>query len=223
MKRILITLCLSLLFTATVPVGVVNAASKFWNVANGDWSGTNWNSGIVWPPQPNVGEPGSGDTAYIDNGGTAQITQSGETAVNVFLGSLGGSSGSINMSAGSLSTTSMFVGHIGTGSFIQSGGTVTLSSGLILGNNPTAVGSYNLSSGSLFSNSQSIGHTGTGTFTQSGGTNSVSLSGLNTIGSGSSGIYNLSGGAHIVGDLTVGNGTGSGTYNLSGGTLDITG
>ena len=54
----------------------VEAASYYWSVSSGDWS-TAFNWGGT--------EPTSSDDAYIQNGGTANITQTGEICDYLYL------------------------------------------------------------------------------------------------------------------------------------------
>ncbi|MGB2998929.1 MAG: hypothetical protein WBC59_09885, partial [Phycisphaerae bacterium] len=91
----------------------------------GDWStDANWNSD----------EPGSGDNAYIDNGGTAQITAPNhEYCFSLYLGETSGDSGTVDMTGGTLSvTTDPYIGGGGDGTLnITGGGTVSNDNGLI--------------------------------------------------------------------------------------------
>jgi len=97
-----------------------------------------------------------------------------------------------NLSGGSLSATNEVIGHSGSGTFTQSGGTQTVGT-LILGENGGS----------------------SGTFTQGGGSSIVGNLYLGR-NSGSSGIYSQSGGSQTVGTLILGeNGGSSGAYNLS--------
>ena len=195
-------------------------ADVYWKVASpnsGDWSvATNWTGGL----------PTSSVTAWIINGGTANVTQLGETCGTLSLG--GSGSGTVKMTGGSLSTASyQYVGYSGTGTFMQSGG--INGSGyfnLYLGYNAGSSGTYNLSGSGQLSPSfyQYVGYSGPGTFTQSGGSHGapsgsyadypVVYLGYNL---GSSGTYNLSGGQFSPYGETVGY-SGSGTFTQSGGT-----
>jgi len=195
------------------------AIDHYWNVSSGDWSDT---SPYPWSISP---EPTSSDNVYINNGGTVNVTQSGEVCDCLYLGKNSSDTGTIILSGtGQLSTYAEFIGYSGTGTFYQSGGQLSTSL-------------------------EFIGCSGTGTFYQSGGTNTIGISAELCLGdnTGSSGTYNLSGtgqlspiggeyignlgtgifnqyaGTHtIVRDLTLGNSSGgSGTYNLNGGTLIV--
>ena len=74
MKRIVITLCLSIFLITAVFTNLVNAQQatfSTWTGGTGDWgTGANWDDG----------EPDSWTHASINNGGTAQISQNGEAA-----------------------------------------------------------------------------------------------------------------------------------------------
>ncbi|NOX97057.1 MAG: hypothetical protein GXO98_03145 [Nitrospirae bacterium] len=90
-------------------------AITYWQVGTGDWStGANWDNG----------EPTSDDYAYINNGGTAQITLNDRVCRFLNLGRNAGESGTVEMSSGSLSARKYeTIGYEGTGIFTQSGGT----------------------------------------------------------------------------------------------------
>ena len=95
--------------------------------------------------------PTAGDTAVIANGGTATVTMLGETCGTLSLGS-GAGNGTIFMTAGGLATISNdYIGDSGSGSFVQSGGTHTVSSSLYVGNSTGISGSYILSGTGLLS------------------------------------------------------------------------
>ncbi len=210
------------------------AADYSWQTASGDWSAaSNWGGTL----------PTNNSLAYIVNGGTAALTQSGGAYELLLLGSASGS-GNIQMTTGSLSGQNQIVGDSGTGSFSQSGGTnsvnndmsiggpvaggfglYTLSgSGLLsvsitltLGDGPGTSGTFNLSgSGRLSARDEDVGNLGAGTFTQSGGTNSCTFLGLSG-GLGSAGTYNLNGGLLTISSLFASGG--SAAFNLNGGTL----
>src|SRR3972149_3600340 len=214
------------------------ATDRYWNAASGDWSDTDpcpWSLGT---------EPTASDNAYINNGGTASVTQSAEWCSSLYLG--GDDTGGIEMIDGTLSTSfSAFIGYTGTGTFTQTGGTNSIST-LVLGNISGSSGSYELSgTGQLSANTEYIGNLGTATktFTQTGGTNTISSTLYLGYTSGSSGSYELSstGQLSAVFEYIGRSGTGTfeqtggintatyiqintnGTYTLTGGTLNING
>jgi autotransporter-associated beta strand protein len=226
------TIAILLLSTA-----FTEAADNYWNVTSGDWSDTNpspWSLGT---------EPTSSDNAYIQNGGTATIYQTGEKCSYLYLGASGaGNSGTIEITGGSLSAAISYIGDSGTGTFTQTGGTSTISNSLYLGHTSGSNGTYTLSdSGQLNAGYENIGDLGSGTFIQTGGTNTISqalyvnaISSANAtytlsnsgqmstsyyqyIGSSGTGTFNQYGGMNTISsDLYLGLISGStGTYNLS--------
>jgi hypothetical protein len=181
---------------------------------------------------------------YVGLSGSGTFTQSAGT--NTINASLVGSmdiginptaSGTYNLSgtATLTSNASEYVGDQGVGSFIQTGGSNSISGtgkSLYIGYSPGGVGSYTLGSGSLqvSGGSEYVGHGASGspiggTFTQTGGTNTVGGGfGLHIGYSGGvTGVYNQSGGTTNVGEFYVGTGAGSiGKYTLSNGSLSTT-
>ncbi len=182
----------------------------------------------------------SEEVAYSYSG---EYTQSGGTnnvgTLGIGLGS--GSSGGYQISgAASLNVVDLEVGcnlngdASGTGTFLQDGGSVSVSSVLLMGSlnsptssNPVGTGTYTLESGSLQVGSISpsspegglgIGYVGPGTFIQTGGTATFSQLAVYN------GSYSLSGAASLVvidGEIIGQNSTDPGvgaTFNQSGGT-----
>lgn len=189
------------------------AGTVYWSVPSGDWSEpANWGGT----------EPTGTDDATIDNYGTANVTQSGETCHQLYLGYSPGASGTVQMTSGSLGSDRQYIGHSGTGTFTQSGGSNTLNSFLYVGRDSGSSGLYSLSGGSLFvSKSERVGYYGTGTFTQSGGTNTMCEDLILGHKSGSSGTYILSGGSlHSYICQHIGP-AGTGDFIQSGGTNTI--
>ncbi len=204
--------CASVAFLTTAAIlgaTVARGASYSWQVSSGTWSiASNWGGTV----------PGSSDFAYIVNGGTADITQPGATCGTLSLGSSAGG-GTVLMTAGSLSATSYeFIGYSGTGSFLQLGGTNSVSV-LEVGNNLGSSSTYNLSGSGLLSTfNESLGVSGTGSFSQSGGSNSLSDALFLGFASGSSGTYNLSGSGMLTAPIEQIGASGSGRFTQSGGT-----
>src|SRR5690349_17855291 len=83
------------------------ATDYFWNVGNGSYNvGTSWN--------PN-GVPGIFDNAFVNNGGTSNVVGTLNDLTNLSVGSLAGSSGTLNISGGSdLAVESAHFGDVGT-------------------------------------------------------------------------------------------------------------
>jgi autotransporter-associated beta strand protein len=166
----------------------------------------------------------------------------GSGTVNLGNGSLYVNDMVSGMSSGSLKASSQYIGSGGTGTFVQSGGTNTVSGNFFyVGSDSTSNGTYQLSGTAYLSSSfEDIGDQGVGAFWQSGGTHTVANEITLGCGPGGSGTYELSGTGYLsplgltVGDsgagtfshtagtnsansLLLGNGsTGVGTYNLSG-------
>ncbi len=160
----------------------------------------------------------------------------------MYLGYNSGSSGTYELSGGELSSGHQYIGHSGTGTFTQTGGTNTLKFYLYLGQYSGASGTYELSGGELSSWNQYIGCSGVGTFIQTGGTNTLAWSLDIGHSFGGSGAYELSGtgqlsanreyvgqnwqgafthdgGSNTVGYLLIGS---HGQYNFSNGMLQVT-
>lgn len=210
------TILLSVLVAAAVPVGVANALSTVWTAGDSAWeTGANWDNG----------EPGSGDWAYINNGGTAQITQSGETSKRLYLGEDAGDIGNIEMTGGDLSIIHYEdLGSAGTGTFTQSGGTHTVGINLTLGEGIGGTGTFNLSGSSVLSVSSTthIGGYGTGTFNHSSGDHTADAQIYIGAQSNSSGTYNLSGSGNVLTNSETIGASGIGKFNQSGGTHTVT-
>lgn len=139
-----------------------------------------------------------------------------------------GSTGTLNMSGGSLTKTGDGQTAIGTnggtGFANQTGGTITVNNEFYVGQN-TGTGTYNLSGTGVIN---SAGHTiigrdgGNGTMNQSGGT-VAPVDGELWVGQngGSVGVYNLSGSGVVNANnwVAIGRDGGTGTFNMTGGTF----
>ena len=161
---------------------------------------------------------------YIINGGTANVSLSGEVCNYLYLGTSGaGNSGTVEMTGGSLSTNYTYVGHGGTGTFNQSAGTNVVSSKLSLGYGSN--GGYNLNgTGQLQASTESVGDfAGTGSFIQSAGTNTITTVLYVGSSSNANGSYDLS----ETGSLTAPNEYigyyNIGTFSHSAGTNTVSG
>jgi hypothetical protein len=129
----------------------------------------------------------------------------------ITLGASANSTGSYIMSGGSLTIdTSDVIGEYGTATFSQTGGTQTFNSqaGLAIGLFANASGSYLLGSTATLAvtGNEYIGGFGIGVFNQTGGTNSVAYT--SSLGQNS-------------GTFALGAFGGTGTYILSGGLLSV--
>ncbi|MCK4850454.1 MAG: hypothetical protein KAT11_03840, partial [Phycisphaerae bacterium] len=212
----------------TVLIGLIAARARavppgwpvdtYWQVDTGDWSnGANWNNGE--PTGTNY------DKAYINNSGTAHITQVGEDCQYLTLGENAGQSGSVELSgAGQLSATWEYIGKGGTGTFIHTGGTNSTRSVYIGTYGASGHGTYELSGdGQLLTTYEHIGWglNGTGTFTQTGGINSADAVMHLGASAGSNGTYELSGTGQLsVLRQNIGN-CGTGSFIQTGGTHTV--
>ncbi len=196
---------------------IAGAATYSWQVVSGDWSvASNWGGTV----------PNSAATVYVADGGTASITASGALANLLYVGDTASStSGAIQLSSGSLSAGTEYVGNSGGGAFFQPGGTNKLGSGsLDLASSIASVGSYNLSgTGKLVAGNEYVGFWGTGAVSQSGGTNFVSSGGTLDLGYNSSGggSYALSGSGFLSARFQYVGYSGSGAMTQSGGTNSL--
>jgi autotransporter-associated beta strand protein len=119
---------------------------------------------------------------------------------------------------GTLTAPTEMIGTFGTGNFIHSGGTNTVTD-LTVGGVAFGVGSYTQSGGTLNATHLDLGVFGTGTFEQSGGVANFSTVTIGSSG-GSIGNYAQTGGnTRITTRLVLGADTGGGSYVFSGGTL----
>jgi fibronectin-binding autotransporter adhesin len=211
----------------------------------------NLEGGTLWSGNTYVGSSGTG--IFNQTGGTHYIgvnpddlSAQGSTH-ELILGQLEGSTGTYNLSGGTLYAKREIVGDAGysslsKGIFNQSGNsTHIVYEDLIIGQDTFSSGTFNLgnaASSDLASSSDaatfSVGgnlylgdESGTGTFNQSGNT-TLTVSGRLVIGSGSeslggnaSGTFNQYGGTTTVSsDLVLGQYVSmNGAYNLTGGTL----
>jgi autotransporter-associated beta strand protein len=166
--------------------------------------------------------------ANNENVNTAIIVQNGGThsvANNLNLGNFVSSSGSYNLSGGSLYAPYQSIGNGGSGTFTQTGGTNNAAVECDVGN-PGSSGAYFLGgSGLLTAFNINLGLHGVGSFSHSGGAATANLIYVG-VGVGGSGSYNLSGGSlaavnELVGFTNNGSFTQSGGVNSNSTELDI--
>ncbi|MBU6402664.1 MAG: hypothetical protein KGS61_20275, partial [Verrucomicrobia bacterium] len=201
---------------ATPPITITvtnynpNAAIRTaWIGGTGDWlAAANWSNGV----------PRAQDTAWIDDGGTAQLAVGSGAATNLtiglnatgavvqttgnltveqslMLGENSGSSGFYELDGpGQLTSAQLFLGGAGSGNFVQRGGTNLITIDLIMAWNSGGQSLYELDGGQIVAAQETIGGMQTAEFDQNGGTNAVQ--GLEVGGSGPSvtGLYRLNGG-----------------------------
>ena len=197
----------------SLDVSAVHAETYTWSVSSGTGA---WSVSSNWSP---TGLPTSSDTAFVENGGTAAISQSGPVCYILSLGGTG--AGVVQMTGGSLAVGGVeYVGDTDSGTFVQSGGTNGTTPALYLGPFAGYSGAYNLpvnSTGVLYATNEYVGSSGTGTFSQSGGTNGTTSLYL-SYGASGRGAYTLGGGyLSASGTEAVGYASG-GTLTQTGGT-----
>lgn len=216
--------------------GSADAIDTTWQVASGDWStGGNWNSG----------EPTASDKAFLSNGGTIDITQSGETANRFYIngGSSGG--GTVNMSGGDMyistgaSSPTFYLGRDGGGvvaTWNHSGGTLAgaanaqLQVGTWSGGPAGGNGYFYHTGGTVNVPVLFVGSYATGRYELTGSSAQLTTE-ASSIGYGATwgtglGTLLQTDGTHDTGYLCVGGGWndgGTGTYNMQGGSLTVNG
>lgn len=189
-----------------------------------------------------------GDTkfgAYTQKGGVVDVT--GTTAAShLVIGAGAGGNGSYKLEAGTLTAKAIHVGGgttnpagAATGTFLQTGGTVNVTSGtnegeLIVGDTSGTSGKYEITGGTLTTNQLYVGVQGANptvgdrSFVQSGGqvtvTDNLNLGGFDKgTTPGTAGSYTLSGANSVLTSSKVWVGvSGSGTFTQEGGTHNIT-
>jgi hypothetical protein len=174
----------------------------------------------------------------IGMNGTGEFTQTGGTnspAWSIILGQYAGSSGTYRLGGTGILKSGIgmwvtSVGDKGTGTFIQTGGTHSVSWVMRLGVS-VGSGAYELSGNGILnvgssadsSSEEDIGFSGSGEFTQTGGTHTVNGELALGYNKNSTGTYDLSSGDLIVmshEDIGL---SGTGTFTQSGGTHTVNG
>ena len=160
---LLISLIVLVVF-GVLPKPVFAQFHTYWQVDYGDWSNSaNWSRGLNGPPS-------------VTNGGTAVISQDVPKVGTLRIGDDTGTSGVVQLTNGRFSSDHTWIGGLGEGSFIQTGGE-NISGELLLRDNSE----YHLrGTGILHSYNQRIGYFGTSDFIQTGGTNYVYQNGGST-------------------------------------------
>jgi hypothetical protein len=171
-----------------------------------------------------VGFFGGSQGVFNQTGGAVTLTAnpafSSSGGLTLGFSSLPSTSGTYNLSSGTLTDQGAQIGFAGLGNFNQSGGTHTVNGSLNIGMFTGGTGTYAMSNGASLDVmlDEVVGTYASGVFNQTGGVNTVG--GAIRIGpnSGSSGIFNLSGGTVNVAlvDLM------RGAFNATGGTLNAT-
>lgn len=210
--------------------------------------GTSVNAGTLAIATGSIGVAGSVATTLVDTGGTFSLSGTGtvtdqaawigrngsgtftqsagtHTVVGTLYTGFSGTnslnaatSGTYNLSGGTLQSNSIQIANGGAGTFAQTGGTNTSNGNTIVGLNG-GTGAYNISAGTLNSVGIAVGLTGNGTFTQTGGTVNTTTTPLYlSLTATGNGTYNLNGGT-LNAIAVITGGTGSSVMNFNGGTL----
>jgi len=183
----------------------------------------------------------------VADGATGNLLQTGGTTnlTGLSIGRQAGSTGVLDLKGGNLNVANSgpYVGRGGTGTVNHTAGklTTTTNYSMVIGSEATGVGNYNLSgSGQLVATNLYIGVYGLGQLTETAGAvtaasltlgeqssglgivqlngGTFTVTGDELIGKYGTGQFNQAGGTHNAGYLTVSTGSG---YTLTGGTLRV--
>ena len=190
-----------------IQLGVYSTAKGTMNVFGGN---TNLSDRVLY-----VGVEGAGEWNVSD--GNIQFR-------SINISERSGSTGTVNVSDGAVTSNQIIVGNRDSGTFQQDGGTVTVNGGLTVGTGTGGTGVYNLTNGLLSANSAAIGNGGTGTVTVSG-SGQMTVSGNTSLNGSSPGFGKLaisdngqvSTTSFFIGD----NGNGIGIVEITGGKLTV--
>lgn len=219
--------------TAMISMQQSAQAQRAWNVASG-----NFNVAGNWSP---AGVPAPGETATINNAGTATLDSFQDVGA-IEIASGGGTSGTLAMTAGGdlFVSNNVHVGEQGTGTLtinnakLDAGPGGSAASIFVGGQNNGGTGTLTMSGGNAATLDADddfvMGRVGTGTFNMQGGHAAASFT---VVGKYGTGVWNQSGGVFQQkgGDIEIGDGGNStpeqvgipgprtGTINLTGGVI----
>jgi len=131
----------------------VNGSLRLGNGATGSGIYTLSGNGTVQADFESIGYNGVG--TFTQNGGTNTVTAG--TFHGLYIGDQSGSGGIYTLSAGVLSTPNSYVGNFAQGTFVQSGGTHSVTNSLNLAALPGSFGNYSLTGGLLSAGSIYVG------------------------------------------------------------------
>ncbi len=175
-------------------VSPLHATITHWLAETGDWSDhDNWS----------LAEPSPRGTAYVDNGGTVQITQPDERSWYLNVGTGVGEGGTMDIISGDLWEVLELIGVEGSGAIAQAGGTNEVGFTLRLGVEETGIGTYEIDNGEVLVGTAKIAVRGTGFVTQTGGTVAARLHLAIGYYPESTGTYTISGGVLRAGELSI--------------------
>jgi autotransporter-associated beta strand protein len=208
--------------------GVLTCASEYWLGENFLDIGTNNISGtavVNWQNWVSIGRSGLGVINF--SGGTITRTGAGQS---IAIGDNVGGPGKafFNQSGGTLtSSAELWVGQgNATGQYNLSGGSAIITNWIAVGRNG-GIGTVNISGGSLTkagdgTSHLTIGSGGVGTVNQTGGT-IVNTVAETFIGETQTGLWNLNAGTAVLGVVRLPlNNNVAGTLNLNGGSMTVT-
>ena len=189
-------------------------ADTLWQTSTSDWFAPgNWTAGV---PDSSAS---SSSTAYINNGGTAQIAAGTASADTINLGQSATDAGFLTISGGTVNVNQENAGLSGSGTITQAAGS-NAAGYVILGAVNSGIGQYFLSGTGTLSAFEYIGESGVGTMNQSGGTNHATTIYIASANSNTTGTYNLSGGAMTATTINLGY-QGVGIFTQTGGTFSV--
>lgn len=166
------------------------------------------------------------DTVQVSTTANGTINHSAGTltVTNEFdLGVTAGLVGTYNLSGvGTLAVFDLFIGGfngVGSGAFVQTGGTVTVADGVNLGSTTNASDTYSISAGALTTSYLVIGDLGPATFTQTGGSVTIQSNFLQGFQfGGMAATYQLNSGTLTI-PVVYSYVANTGTFNFNGGIL----
>lgn len=201
-----------------------------------EWIGGNstWNNPMAWLPN---NQPANGDQVLINQDAASVSYVSPATPDAVYsdmeIDSLGANVATFSQAVNTLNTNQLFVGIMGKGAVVQSGGAMNVldpAAGLSLGSSLGGNGTYTLSNSAILTVAGQVvvGDVDTGTINQSGGRMIVtplgSFPGQLVLASnvGSTGNYNLSGGSVESGSIVLSPFGGNATFTHTLGSVTLT-
>lgn len=162
------------------------------------------------------------DVGYLGTGVFNQTSATSSVTVPtvLYIGNQAGSTGTYNLSAGSLNATgSEYLAGAGTGRFYQSGG--THSGSIQMASSAGSDALYELTGGTL-TGGMNVSNYGLGVFNQTAGTATLGSLSLTPYDTGGSATVNLSGSGILNTTYLNTGGTGSSAFNQGGGTHTTT-
>lgn len=149
--------------------------------------------------------------AVAVDAGELDLASGSVNTASLTVAATAGTTGTVTLDGGTLSTGTTEIGKSGIGSFVQNGGTHVVAQLLTLGGASGGAGTYRLNAGTVITDTETYGQVGAGTFIQAGGTHqTANLSLVATRGS-----YEMSSGTLTATALNLD----SGTFTQTGGAV----